>query len=999
MSDRNYKFDKEFKLLFNKHPAYDLVKFLFNKYEIMTGREARNTLNKIRLYKETNKIFNQDLDKYYELVNRVKEYNPRVMKGKNELIIDEEKIGNGYTFITHKIELKKMIINYPSSLITQKVKYYNISGFEKESETFNFFSKGKRSFKEFVEYVEFNMTIDSPRTWIIENFINSSPGNYCVIVTEAYTKKKRDENVNFRQLYKRSSDGICVYNAFLEYFGSKLENRNAKAVYNKLLNNDELKKAYTDDNINEIVKYCNSSLTIRDVINGNNKKFINECARFNIELINSKFNHLDLLTNSFIKNEEVEKGTFNELKNMLPFYIEKMGLLITQNTSYVRLRTEFNNIFDEWKNNIGYNKYFIKENAEVMDILENYDYSMHRFFTFNGKFPIDNNLYREIDLIKAYYNYSDINYNKYYVGVPSGAFICCNGESFGMKDFLELQKKKLIGYFEIKINKIYDDRIIKLGFKTNFKYTLTSPMISILSSYCLFDFINVAYCPSVHIPFNSKFLNKDENGVKHYCKVFGLMLKTSDYIDITIKPLDGDKEYYKTIDNEQYDIFQCDDLVKISCKDKMYKSYRHIAYFIHSYTKCLIFDQLMKMNLDDVIGVKLDSICYKKDAKFEYNSLIFDTDKKPKIEELLKNTSLLDIEDDDISSNYYDDLFKSYNSDYNFKKSFLQTEEFVLDRIVYIGGKGGSGKTTSLLSNLDENEICYTSSCWNLICGMKKKYNNIKGYSIPNLTGYCDNYKVEKIVDNYIKYIVIDEITLLNKKDILNIIKSYSHCYIFILGDVDLDGFFYQCKLDNNQLFLPENCQYVKYTKNYRFNDELNNKLDELRSFMRDGKDCLLLEEWVKQNFSMCYKKIEDVEYRDEDIGISGINDYSNNYNLLTKYFVNKGSKEKYFVKKTNKVKGEYKGDESLPGSNTEMKLFKTIHSFQGLDLNEHNKIIINISSVFDYNLFYTALSRARRLDQIVILDDPYINYCKGIKNNHFSIMKKYDDLICSLNL
>jgi hypothetical protein len=81
--------------------------------------------------------------------------------------------------------------------------------------------------------------------------------------------------------------------------------------------------------------------------------------------------------------------------------------------------------------------------------------------------------------------------------------------------------------------------------------------------------------------------------------------------------------------------------------------------------------------------------------------------------------------------------------------------------------------------------------------------------------------------------------------------------------------------------------------------------------------------------------------------------------------------KPQFYIKETKKEKGQLKGQlllEIPKHDNYEMKLFKSIHSFQGLDLNENNNIIIFINDNFDYNLYYTALSRARRLDQIKII-------------------------------
>ena len=99
----------------------------------------------------------------------------------------------------------------------------------------------------------------------------------------------------------------------------------------------------------------------------------------------------------------------------------------------------------------------------------------------------------------------------------------------------------------------------------------------------------------------------------------------------------------------------------------------------------------------------------------------------------------------------------------------------------------------------------------------------------------------------------------------------------------------------------------------------------------------------------------------------------NNEETRLSQYFIKKGTKEQYYIKNTDLRRGHFKGQqlETKPDhTNYEIKLFKTIHSFQGLDLNNDNKIIIHIGSNFDFNLFYTALSRARRVDQIVLLNN-----------------------------
>ena len=124
---------------------------------------------------------------------------------------------------------------------------------------------------------------------------------------------------------------------------------------------------------------------------------------------------------------------------------------------------------------------------------------------------------------------------------------------------------------------------------------------------------------------------------------------------------------------------------------------------------------------------------------------------------------------------------------------------------------------------------------------------------------------------------------------------------------------------------------------------------------------------YINIQFKDNFKNKEDVEFDNKTIGISDIKDTEE----LTKHFISKGTEPQYYIKNTNINKGEYKGarlDKEPDHQNFECKLFKTIHSFQGLDLKRDEKIIISVKKYFDNNLFYTAFSRARNLNQIIIL-------------------------------
>ncbi len=1008
---RDKKFNKEFSY-FKSHPLYDELKNLYITGSIVNIKSIENQFKKKLRVKKDNTLYksstkNVDKIKKLTLKNKNKDnIDSRKLINKRVLIVDDYKINVlNYDVKTHEIEFKAIIKESPkNSLFVQTIEYFDENGFIKENKTTKF-TTYYTNHKIFTTYIENNVNVKmmdaeeyewKPRVFINEYkpFANIDEfgkdvvsKRYVKITTESFEPLKKNTNLK-QQVYKSSDTGICVYDAVVCYFEQRsIKDRNARAILKKLNSEQGLiyKKAYTDDNINEIAKFCNASIIIKDLINGVDKNFINDYARFRIELLNTKYNHLDLLQHQYNEIEEIDSDILFDIKMNSSFYIEKDGLLITTEKTYKSKDDEFQTIFKEWKDKYELNKLFILQGSDEHKMITLYDFSMHRFI---NKYDVKDDLYNEIDLKKAYYNYSDIDYNKFYKGVPSGSFINCKIENnFYIDDFIEQYNDNLIGFYEVKIinqkNKI--NHLEKLGLLKNSIHIFTSPQLYLLKDFIDIEFLNISFSISTHIPFNEKFLKKydDETKLKYYCKAYGLLCRSPDIIDISIKPLDSDKDLYNTFENNEYDVYFTDDnLYKISYKNKERKLYQHISSFIHSYTKTLILDQILN-NIDDidcVFGIKLDSIVYKKDVLIKFNKNIFSDDKGTKIENLLscKFEGLSEDEEMKIlhyQSSYYEPYFKETGYyDLNFKKSFLQTNEIIKKRLIYINGKGGSGKTQSILSNLKPSNICYTTSCWNLIQGQRDKYKKLLGYSIPNLIGKCNKISCEKIKNNNIKYIVIDEMTLIDKHSIDNIIKNYKHCFIFLLGDVEESGFFYQCSLPSIKLYLPnKDTHNITYTKSYRFNDELNEKLNLLRNHMKENYNknnrFELMNKFIKIHFKSYHKK--DISFNDNDIGISANNDYDKNDNLLTNYFIKKGTKPQYYIKTTNRSKNELRGQrlEYEPlHNNYEAKLFKTIHSFQGLDLTEDNKIIISINNNFDYNLYYTALSRARRSDQIMLI-------------------------------
>ena len=946
--------------IFGVNNANDAYKALNKEYE----KEQKRTLKEQAKINAKKFIADQAKEQKKKELAKQEKKKRKLEKSYNTLYTNEVRIETEYEFkgIDYKIneielttikrKVKKQKVE--NALFSQEISFYDNNGklinkvikvdgqdnegnkikVEYDFTTMKFETNTIN--KEFIEKINMNMVDKKDYAeWKPDILLSIYPNGYTKIITKAL--KPIEPKKNKKQTYRDNNVGTCVYDGAVSYFQSLSEkNRNAKSIYNKLIKNkDTLAKEYTDETIEtELAPFCNSSITIKNLINGKDKKLNeNTFNRFNIEFMNTKYNHLDILSHNYNEIEEVSKKEMISLRQKLSFYIEKNGSLITLNKTYKQIDTDFQIIYKEWKKSNGYDNLFIYKDTDEYQMISRYDYKLHTFF---NAFEKDNSLYKEIDLKKAYYNYSNKNMNKHYCGVPSGSFlnVSCD-ETF---DFNKITENGLVGFYEIKIIDSKLDQ--RLGLTNgSIHYLFTSMIELLLNKNVKIQFLNASYGPSVHIPFTEEFLNT-ENKLKHYCKAYGLMLAENSVIDMKVKPLKCDKDYFETINDENLWMYQDGDIIKLQYQNKKVKCYTHIAYAIHAYTQTLILEQLLNMNIDYVFGVKLDSIVYKKEYHVEYNTTIYTEDKKCKIEGLLKHTSFEEKDDeyleelnnmkkniktkedeefyneclqDHIGSGYYRKyIVSSYIKNLNFKKPFTQTGEYITSRVVFFGGAGGTGKTFSCLNNLDVNTTCYTTMCWNLIQGKMKEYKGTHGHSIPQLTGGSENYKCEMTKDKNLKHIIIDEATLLNYEDIEKIINIYQASFIFILGDVDEDGFYYQASVTkrvfNPSAYINEDVlfsfQYIKYTKTFRFDENLNNKLNILRDVMKKEKTISKhyhiqkILECVKQLFGDNFMKIEDVIFNDNDVGICAKDDFKRE-NEFTNYFIQKGTTPQYFINKT----------------------------------------------------------------------------------------------------
>jgi hypothetical protein len=250
--------------------------------------------------------------------------------------------------------------------------------------------------------------------------------------------------------------------------------------------------------------------------------------------------------------------------------------------------------------------------------------------------------------------------------------------------FIEQYNNKLCGFYEVEP---MSDKLNYLGFSCGKKYVLFSATIKLLlDNGMTFNYINYVISPAIDCPFNENFLkyidgdelvdnnNDKKDLVKAFCKVVGCMMIESKNFSINVKPDNEDKEFYKTMTTKE-NVYNVDGLYKIIKNKDDARSLKHMALSIHAYSSTIILEQMLKMNSNDVMGVKVDSIVFRKDSKFDYDDELFKAPTKANIETMLKGNIIINKPIDnglDVIGgiNHFDEMTKDDGSIDNFKHDY-----------------------------------------------------------------------------------------------------------------------------------------------------------------------------------------------------------------------------------------------------------------------------------------------------------------------------------------
>ncbi len=609
---------------------------------------------------------------------------------------------------------------------------------------------------------------------------------------------------------------------------------------------------------------------------------------------------------------------------------------------------------------------------------------------------------KHIDLKKAYTQYKQ---TKYYCGIMGK-----------ITDFRKVDNYDKVGYYYIthlnfdNANKKFITLNKKLGWFINKNIYSKGELVCLAEMGATFKVKYGAYGIKTDFDLSEEMINNKEvinSGdrefkVAYYAKWIGMMGSVKYERSIY---MNGDDDFFRTLQTE-YDIqvSEWDGEKRVVIPKHSVKSKRHIAGQIIAYQRLVMLEQLMKMDLDKLIRICVDGIYYY-DHSFECNPLFVPKEKKTfansecerYLSHIIDASSPTDtqyFEDMEVEDEYGGYITDDYSKPLPMIEDDKEHEECMgcpkaeprnfYKQELFIG-QGGNGKTH--LNLFDEGLInaVYVAPSWKLTT---EKLREIEKYDknidcVVHQRLFFDPYsKQEKYISRWNNYI-IDEASMIIEGLKQYVFENVKGKIIFC-GDLN-----YQLPPvitpEMKKAFGEDAIEMTTdgfdnvrtLTKNYRVKC---NKLMKILTYIRAEIKCVK-DEYVNYGHNTEYttmyqvtkilkkecnvitkKQMNDI-YTKKDLIICSekvlMNEFTEQFKDIQKYRVLDNTRDycngDIIFEKVKKVRSE-------------LRHGFTIHSVQGITIPEGQYLFIDLRRMKSLRMLYTALSRARYLSQIYII-------------------------------
>ena len=532
-----------------------------------------------------------------------------------------------------------------------------------------------------------------------------------------------------------------------------------------------------------------------------------------------------------------------------------------------------------------------------------------------------------IDLTKAYTQHKLCPYYSGFMGVIHQWRKLNITHKVG--DFLESH----LGIFQFKVTSRDNEFLNTFGIFSGKTYSL--PSVEIL--YFIREFkmtcILTAGCWGSRFDFD---YSDEMLENRRYCIWAGKNGMQHDSNIYTFKGNEAWCAHLKTeLGNDNVFYFAKKSLIACKVANKVSYTRHHILAFITSYTRINMFEIMRKVPSSSLIKVMLDGLYFRGDI--------------PDITIPHKNNKELKIHLGFRDFWYYPSTVDVSNWP-EYKKDF--------DGRCVLAGAGGTGKTHTIMTDRGFINMRYIVPMHTLGVEVRNKYS-VNYDTMHKFIGKgCVSRREE--THNVPSVVLIDELTMHDGNDISKAIEMYPECLIFVAGDINKKQWF-QCRNGTdgqmNELWMPQDWRYGFFETDYRSLDsELKNFKLEIRNKMRevftDGglRDAEKIKEWVISNYKTISMDNAISQFQEGDIWIAGT--HATNKKLLEKGVLSGYIKNKQIV--------------YTPEGADKRGSFTT-HSFQGLTISD-KKVFISMDN-FEYAMFYTAVSRVRKFNQIILVN------------------------------
>lgn len=751
----------------------------------------------------------------------------------------------------------------------------------------------------------------------------------------------------------REGEKHCVleplYRLFMEYVKNS-DSASSKKRYTTIANRmqrlmTEYENGVPEDKMEEVAKSAYRCIIIYDVL-GNEIKRYNKLSPKIFHFTNTRENHLDV--GHITMDKQYTSVSQDELNQIMlqhdmnnEFYLFRGNYdtripqsIRSANGSWAVFNDDYE-IFQEFNKTIGVRNYRI--DAVKYPVLNNFIKDgtiVHSGAVALNKSPNDLDNVVHYDMEKAYTQH---NVSPYF-----------NGFLGHIQQWAMLSDKDLdfvrshIGMYRFRV--IENTTLLrKLGMRVGNEYTLASPELLYMCDVLGLVVELVAGCwgTRAEIKYTPEMLEK-----RRYCTWAGkLGMETQKDVYMFKGSYEWACHLKSEIGEDRVSFWG--DFICVKNPKKTVFTSHHLFAFITAYSRINMMEMMRRVD-GELVKVVLDGIYFRGSMNTEGLKVAFSNDKKL-------------IEHKGFSKGWYQP-----------SSTILDWSEYAvdLDGSCVLAGAGGTGKSFRVFNDKTIYQPLYVVPSHLLGRKFRQQYG-CSYTTIHKLIGMdCRPYGEE---NGHPHNIFMDELTMMDKEWVEKAISMYPESRFYIAGDIDGKQW-YQCRNGSAEKFsdiwIPsrEEWRYVDFTKDMRSKDEeLRVFKEDIRSLMRnvftDGgcDDAHRINNTVRN-------LVKTVAFGDAikmfsrgDVWIAGT--HKTNRRLLEAGVVSgwiNNRKEAVFAEKINSI------DEWVEEKEGEKRGSFTVHSFQGLTISD-KKVFVSLD-MFEYAMFYTAISRVCHFNQLVIV-------------------------------